>query len=120
MKKRFLAPVCFLFLLIAGCSKVTPSSGAIDKNRYYAVLLNGGQVYFGKLEGLGTAFPVLTDVFYVQSRQDPATKQVTNILVKRGKEWHAPDRMMINSSQIVFIEPVTPGSRVAQLIESAK
>jgi hypothetical protein len=120
MKIRLLALLCLAIFLSAGCSKVTPTSGQLDKNRYYAVLLNGGQVYFGKLDGLGTAFPVLTDVFYVQARQDPETKQVTNILVKRGKEWHAPDRMMINSSQIVFIEPVTPGSRVADLISSAK
>jgi hypothetical protein len=120
MKSRLLTPVLFSLLLIAGCRKVTPASGELDKSRYYAVLLNGGQVYFGKLEGLGTAFPILTDVFYVQSRQDPQTKQVTNILLKRGREWHAPDRMLINSRQIVFIEPVTPGSRVAQLISAAQ
>ena len=26
---------------------------------------------------------------------DPQTKQISNILVKRGKEWHAPDRMIL-------------------------
>jgi hypothetical protein len=83
------------------------------------VRLNGGQVHFGKLEGLGTQYPVLTQVFYVTSRQDPETKEVSNILVKRGKEWHAPARMIINASQIVLIEPVTSGSRVAQLIAEA-
>lgn len=107
-------------MMLAGCNKaVTPASGAINKDQFYAVLLVGGQVYFGKLDGLGTQYPVLTEVFYVQSRQDPETKQVSNILVKRGKEWHAPDRMIINASQIVLIEPVTAGSRVAQLIASA-
>jgi hypothetical protein len=120
MRIRCALFVCVLVLALAGCrSAVSTAAGDIKKDQFYAVLLNGGQVYFGKLEGLGTQYPVLTEVFYVQSRQDPETKQVSNILVKRGKEWHAPDRMIINSSQIVLIEPVTAGSRVAQLIASA-
>ena len=121
MRIRCALFVCILGLTLAGCrlSAVSTEAGDIKKDQFYAVLLNGGQVYFGKLEGLGTQYPVLTEVFYVQSRQDPDTKQVSNILVKRGKEWHAPDRMLINSSQIVLIEPVTSGSRVAQLIAEA-
>jgi hypothetical protein len=83
---------------------------------YQAVLLSNGSAYFGKLEGLGTPFPVLTEVYYVQSVQDPQTKQVNNILVRRGKEWHSPDRMILNASMIVLVEPVSPSSRVAQLI----
>ena len=87
---------------------------------YQAVLLSNGSAYFGRMEGLGTPFPVLRDVFYVQSTQDPQTKQVSTILVKRGKEWHAPDRMILNSNMIVLVEPVNPNSRVAQLISQAK
>src|SRR5579871_4143021 len=88
--------------------------------QYQAVLLSNGSAYFGRLEGLGTPYPVLRDVFYVQSSQDAQTKQVSNVLVKRGKEWHAPDRMIPNANMIVLVEPVNPGSRVAQLIAEAK
>jgi hypothetical protein len=91
----------------------------LPKDQYFAVYMNGGQLYFGKLQGLGTPFPVLTNVFYVQSRQDNQTKQVTNILVKRGKEWHGPDRMYLNAAQIILAEPVGPTSRVAELINEA-
>jgi hypothetical protein len=87
---------------------------------YQAVLLTNGSAYFGKLEGLGTPFPVLKEVFYVQSTKNPQTNQVSNILVKRGKEWHSPDRMILNSKMIVLVEPVNPNSRVAQLITEAK
>jgi len=87
---------------------------------YQAILLSNGSAYFGRLEGLGSPYPVLRDVFYVQSVQDAKTKQVSNILVKRGKEWHAPDRMILNANMIVLVEPVSPGSRVAQLIAQAK
>lgn len=87
---------------------------------YQAVLLTNGSAYFGRLENLGTPFPVLRDVFYVQSVQDQNTKRVSNVLVKRGKEWHQPDRMILNSNMIVLVEPVSPSSRVAQLIAQAK
>ena len=86
---------------------------------YQAVLLSNGSAYFGKLEGLGTPFPVLTEVFYVQSVKNPQTNEVSNILVKRGKEWHQPDRMILNSNMIILVEPVDPSSRVAELIAEA-
>jgi hypothetical protein len=86
---------------------------------YQAVLLINGAVYYGKLEGYGTRNATLTDVFYIVSKTDPTTKQVQNVLVKRGKELHEPDRMYLNSSQIVFVEPVGQNSKVAQLINEA-
>jgi hypothetical protein len=99
---------------------VTTKSPAVDPNRYYAVLLTNNSVYFGKLEGVGTAFPVLTDVYYVQSGVSQETKAVSNVLIKRGREWHSPDRMIISEKSIVFIEPVGLDSKVAQLIVDSK
>jgi hypothetical protein len=86
---------------------------------YQTVLLSNGAVYYGKLAGYGTSHPMLTDVFYILSKTDPNSKQVTNVLVKRGKELHGPDRMYLNASQIIFVEPVGPDSKVAQLINEA-
>ena len=104
-----------------GCSqKFNDPSAAATGSGYSAVLLANGSVYFGKLEGLGSPYPVLHDVYYVQTVTDPETKKVTSILVKRGKEWHAPDRMTINDKSIVFVEPVGAGSKVAQLIAESK
>ena len=91
-----------------------------DPSTYYAVLLSNGSVYFGMLEGLGSAYPVLKDVYYVQSNVNQETKAVSNSLVKRGKEWHGPDRMILNEKAIIFIEPVGKESRVAQLIKESK
>jgi hypothetical protein len=92
---------------------------AVDPNRYYAVLLTNNSVYFGKLEGLGTPFPVLTG-YYVQSGVNKETKAVSNVLIKRGREWHSPDRMIISEKSIVFVEPVGLDSKVAQLIGDSK
>ncbi len=83
---------------------------------YQAVLLDTGQVYYGKIEGLGSDYPVLRDVYYVQSTTDPQTKQVNNVLIRRGKEWHGPEFTVINARHIALIEPISTGSKVAQLI----
>jgi len=87
---------------------------------YQAVLLDNNQVYYGKVQGLGTPFPVLTDVYYVQQQVNQQTKEVKNILIRRGPEWHAPDRMVINANHIILVEPVSPTSKVAQLIADSK
>jgi small nuclear ribonucleoprotein (snRNP)-like protein len=86
---------------------------------YQAVLLTNGSVYFGHLQGYDGQHPVLTDVYYVVSQTNPETKQVNNVLVKRGKELHEPDRMYLNPNQVLFMEPVGPNFKVAQLIAQA-
>jgi hypothetical protein len=87
---------------------------------YQAVQLSNGAAYFCKIEGLGTPYPVLKELYFVQSRQNPETKQVTNILLKRVNEFWQPDRMIVNANSIVSVEPVNPTSRVAELIAEAK
>jgi len=59
-------------------------------------------------------------VFYIQSGVSQETKQVTNVLVKRGKELHGPDFMYINARNILMVEPVAADSQVARLIRDAK
>jgi hypothetical protein len=87
---------------------------------YQAVLLSNGSVYFGHLQGFGGRQPVLTEVYYITSQTNSETKQTTNVLIKRGKELHEPDRMFLNPNQIVFVESVGANSKVAQLIAEQK
>jgi hypothetical protein len=103
-------------LLLPGCSRQSFDF----KTEYQAVFLSNGQAFIGKLEGAGTDYPLLRDVFYIQSGVNQATKQVTNVLVKRGKELHGPDFMYINAKNILMIEPVASDSQVARLIRDAK
>ena len=41
------------------------AAGPVFDTPYQAVLLNNGQVYFGRLEGADGAFPVLREVYYL-------------------------------------------------------
>jgi hypothetical protein len=87
---------------------------------YQAVVLTGGQVYYGKLENTAGLFPVLRDVFYIASQVNPETKQVQNVFVRRGKELHGPDYMVLNRQSIAFVEPVKEDSQVAKFIAEQK
>ena len=110
----FLAFLAWAFLSLSNREKEVKFT-----TPYQAVLLSNGAVYYGKMTGYGTGTPVLTSVFYILSRQDPNTKETSNVLVKRGKELHGPDRMYLSPGSIVFVETVTTGSKVAQLIQQA-
>jgi len=111
---------CVALLASAGCNSGTVQAAPVSfSTPYQAVVLINNSVYYGKLTGWGTQNPVLTDVFYIMTKQDPDTKQTSNVLIKRGKELHGPDRMYLNPTQIIFVEPVGPDSKVAQLIAEA-
>ena len=117
---------CFMTILVllfvfSGCAK-SDQKIKID-TEYKAVFLDNGQIFFGRLEEVGPSYIMLKDIFYVQSQviqQEKDKKEVRNILIKRGNEWHGPDLMYVTTRHIVVIEPVSPTSRVAQLIKEAK
>jgi hypothetical protein len=123
----FAAAIILAALLIvagAGCSMTSARATGMPTfdTPYQAVLLDTGLVYYGKISGLDTDYPTLRDVYYVQQSTDPQTKQVNNVLIRRGNEWHGPSLTVLNSKHIVLVEPVGTNSKVAQLIaaEEAK
>lgn len=108
-----------LTFITGGCSQggTARASGAPTfDTTYQAVLLDTGLVYYGKVTGLDTDYPVLHDVYYIQQATDDKTKAVNNILVRRGNEWHGPAMTVLNARHIVLVEPVGANSKVAQLI----
>ena len=105
----------FLFV-----KNTSPGAPVAFTTPYQAVMLTNGSVYFGKLEGYGTPRPLLTEVYYIVTENNTDTKQSNKVLVKLGKlELFEPDRMYLNPSQILGVEPVGPNSKVAQLIAQA-
>jgi hypothetical protein len=123
-QRLFTAAALALFLLLltallglTGCG----SSNLDFPTEYQAVYLDNGQIFFGKLSEAGSPFPVMRDVFFVQTQTDRDKKESKHLLIKRGAmEGHHPDFMRLNARHIVVIEPVAPDSRVAQLIREAK
>ena len=122
MKQIAIAALLLVTLLtFSACQGTQAATPALDPKAHHAVLLDNGSVFFGLIDSSGPDYVVLKNVFYVQTRVKDATKRDTqNVLVRRGKEWHAPEKMIINRHKIVLIEPVAGGSTVAQLIQQAE
>jgi hypothetical protein len=112
-----LLTILVTLLSIHGCGS---SSQKIElKTEYQAVFLDNGQVFFGKAE-VGPDFVTVRNVYYIQRAASQDSKEVRNILVKRGQEWHGPEFMHINKRHVVLIEPVAHDSQVAKLINDAE
>ena len=101
---------------------------AILKDKYQAVFLNNGQVYFGKIASVGGPMLDLRGIYYLQtngtasgSTTTPSTTDTNVSLVKLGCELHAPyDQMLINSDQVIFWENIQDSSQVVKAIDAYK
>ena len=99
-----------------------------SKDTFQAVFLTNGQVYFGKLEDKGGDYIKLTDIYYLQAKdQAVQPKESANAadpnltLIKLGKELHAPaDEMNISRQQVLFWEDITKDGKVMKAIEEYK
>jgi hypothetical protein len=105
-----------LLLGILAVENLRSSAAPHFDTPYQAVVLNNGSVYYGKLESPASMYPVLRDIFYVVRKESSETRQLTNVLVRRGQELHGPDHMVLNRASIVFIEPVRQDSEIGKLI----
>lgn len=97
----------------------------VERDKYQAVFLQNGEFYFGKIQYANQTDVKLTDVYYVQkaTAEQTTEEQASNDLelVKLGAEVHGPqDMMLINRSQVLYIENLKSDSRVTQLINEQK
>lgn len=100
----------------------------ISPNKYYAVFLSNGQVYFGHLNKYYTSKnPVLYDIYYLQAGQElqAAEKKEGEAgqfnLVKLGQELHGPeDVMVLNKDQILFVEQLKDDGQVVKAVTEHK
>lgn len=113
------AAVVVLALTLVSISKAGDRP-PVFHTTYQAVLLDDGQVYYGKISRLGGRFAEMHDVYYIINKEDPKTKTVRHILVRRGHELHAPTETFLNVRHIIMIEPVGPESEVAKLIAESQ
>lgn len=113
-------------------SGVTGSSSFLKnlkpQTAYWAVFLNNGQTYFGKLDpdDLNGNYIQLAEVYYLEKAADTTTTGAKAAagsstpgynLIHLGNELHGPtDQMIINRSNVLFIEQLKPDSKVVTAI----
>jgi hypothetical protein len=100
-----------------------PATQAVRKDKFQAVFLNNGQVYFGNIRGVNDKSLSLKNIYYLQTNnqggQEAAAATANNnvSLVKLGCELHGPyDQMVINNQQILFWENLQDSSQVVKAI----
>lgn len=102
----------------------------LNKDKYYAVFLDNGQVYFGHLaKYFATKNPVLYDIYYLQTEQELQSsekkegeqKEPQFNLVKLGQELHGPkDAMLLNKEHVLFVEELKDDGQVVKAIVEHK
>lgn len=126
------AVVVLTVLLWFGWKQFAGTSTVIDRDKYQAVFLTNGQVYFGKLQNSHGDYLVLQKIFYLQASntvpnpsesenpQETEGGQAENDvqLIKLGTEVHAPtDEMVISREQVLFFENLKNDGSVSQSIK---
>lgn len=135
-KKRWVITGAVLLLLlgILGAWRIYAAdvSNVIMKDRYQAVFLANGQVYFGKLGQINDKYFRLTDIYYLDSNSNTQASGVAGTapqsgtggqpkLLKMGKEIHGPENeMIISDKQVLFFENLTPDGTVGKAIANDK
>ena len=87
----------------------------IDESTYQAVFLTNSQIYFGHVANVSSEYLKLDNVYYIQISSEGPNK-----LVKLGNsEPHSPrNELIINKSQVLFIENLSSDSQVIKGIQS--
>lgn len=102
---------------------------AVNKDKYQAVFLTNGQVYFGKIDTITANSYVLKDIYYLQVQQDvqgekaqtEENKDQNLSLAKLGSELHGPDDVMyIEGKQVLFWENLKDDGQVVKAINANK
>lgn len=117
-----LAVLALLLLSLARLLRPPDSlAAAIAPNEYQAVFLTNGQVYFGALTAPGGNFYYLRHVYYLASQASLQSGHSAALVLRPiGTSVHAPqDLMIINQSQILFVENLNPAGKVARTLARA-
>ena len=135
-KRRIWMIILFIFILIVigiGAWIFLLEKGIEEKNiftgdtssesQYQAVFLDNGQVYFGHIVYKNEDFYRLSNVYYLQFRQNlqngdlSQTEESDLSLIKLGNEVHGPEDFMdMNKDHILFIEDLKSDSKIAKAI----
>jgi hypothetical protein len=133
-RKRWLLPVvvAVVVLLVLGAvawHMAKDNGGAPRGDRYQAVFLDNGQVFFGKLKNTHGDYLTLESAYYTRKQDvpDDATEEqkaaVNNnvSLARVGDEVYGPESTLrIKAEQVLFWQDLKSDSKVAKAIDDAK
>ena len=94
----------------------------IMNDRYQAVYLTSGQIYFGKLQNTSGDFLTLKTPYTAQQKANgDSTTQTETSLIKVTQQVYGPDdSIALRIDQVQFWQNLRPDSKIVQTIESSK
>lgn len=96
---------------------INNKNDVLIKKEWYAVKLVNDEIYYGQIGNIKSDPLVIEKVYYNYDSKNPEDQSNNLRLVKRGKESYGPSGVMnIIRTQILFIEPLKPDSKVLQAI----
>lgn len=118
--------IVIILLVVAGLVRYgfgapRDNNYGIQEEKYQAVFLTNGQVYFGKIENHNN-FITMSDIYYLKAQENLQSGSVSTTkpditLIKLGNELHGPeDFMNIDKGQILFWENLKEDGRVVKAI----
>ncbi|MFA6135916.1 MAG: hypothetical protein WC705_00970 [Candidatus Paceibacterota bacterium] len=111
MKKIIIALLVVLVVLLIFVAGFLYWKGTANGSDYYAVYLDTGDIYFGKL----SRFPYLSlsNVWYLNK-----DSQTQNLALSKFKEsvWGPEDKIKINNDKVVWIVKLSSSSQVLNSI----
>ena len=91
----------------------------IQKDKYQAVFLDDGKVFFGDLTNKNGEYVVLENAYYTKSANTESEDGSQTALIKVGSESYGPDNsLMISRSKIQFWQNLREDSQVAKAIKA--
>lgn len=112
-----------LFAGVKAFSYLRGNDANIAGDKYQAVFLTNGQVYFGKVAHVDDSYVKLSNIYYLQVQQqvqpteEKKGEQPQVSLAKLGSELHGPeDTMYISRQQVLFWENLKTDGKVAKAI----
>ena len=88
-----------------------PFAGAIDEDRYQAVILSNDKVYFGRLTDASDTFFELEEAFFLRETRESEDAEPVRSLLPINRELHAPENsMLISKDDVVLVENLAEDS----------
>ncbi len=73
-------------------------------------------MFCGRIDHLGTDYPVLRDAFTVRCVLDPDAQQPCYVMANRQDDVNDADQMIFQAASIAFVERMQPDSTIGKLI----
>lgn len=109
--------VALLVLLAGALGYLLWQTHLMPPERYHAVLLTSGDLYFGKLHRFPTLS--LTDVYFLE--RNPGDPQAPFRLTRlTDAVWGPGDRLELNRESVIWVNRLPDESPVARAIEAAR